>query len=404
MSPTATTRFEEHLDEAYQNLRASLTAVVLSARGEVTFPQDLARHLHINKNLAWRVSKIIENPSPEGGIPHLPGASGIRMLLDAVRKTGTGEELVARVEDAHAAFQAMIDTHAGDQQTFELLLDGLGDSESSEPLATSRKLAYLGNSGIVGAQARSKLTSCFLAPSAASSDKIDTLLVGGFVDVCRLRGHRGWPLFRIRAYRVDGGIEPSQRELVVLHEQSGKMGTFDAGVSRDMLVESDGRAITYRLGPGRVGRTGIFSAYFGSPLNGVFERYRSESDSDGEIFSLLEVPCEWLLFDMFIHRSLGYGSDLNLAVYGRPGGGLDDHERPEAREPLPIHARAERLPGAPDRCVTPICPRYPEILRTMTAGTGWDLRDFTCHRFAISYPPLHSTAVIRFPLDERPRS
>lgn len=401
MSTSAPTHFEEHLDEAYQRLRASLTAVVLSARGEVTFPQDLARHLHINKNLAWRISKIIENASPEGGIPHLPGASGIRLLLEAARRSGTSEELVTRVEEAHSAFQAMIDTHAGDQQTFELLLDGLGDAESGEPLAASRKLAFLGNSGIVGAQAKSKLTSCFLAPSASDPDKLDTLLVGGFVDVCRLRGHRGWPLFRIRAYRGDGGIEPRQSEVVVLHEQEAQVKRFDAASCHDMLVESDERAITYRLGPGRVGRTGIFSAYFGSPLNGVFERYRSEADSEGEIFSMLEVPCEWLLFDMFIHRSLGYGSGLRLAVYGRPGGGLDDHERPEAREPLPIHARPEKLPGTPDRCVTPICPRYPEILRTVTAGTGWDLREFTCHRYAIGYPPLHSTAVIRFPLDER---
>lgn len=400
LSTVKPARFEEHMDETYQRLRASLTAVVLSARGEVTFPQDLARHLRINKNLAWRVSKIIEAPSPEAGIPHLPGAGGFRLLLAAARNSGTTEALIARVESAHAAFLDMVQTHAGDQETLELLLDGRANGDA---LATSRRMAFRGNSGIVGVQTRAKLTSTFLAPSRANPDKLDTMLIGGFVDVCRLRPAEGWPLFRIRHYVGHDARHSSQRiDATVLHERGGVIGLFDNATCTDLQHDHDEHGLTYRLGPGRVGKTGAFSTYFGSPLNGVFDRYASPQDETGEIFSIVEVPAECLLFDMFIHRDLGYGSALQLSVFERPGGGLDDHQSPAKRQPLPIVIAPERLRGSPDRCITPFCPRYPEVIERATEATGWDLSEFTCYRFVLAFPPLHSTAVVSFPLDPQP--
>ncbi|GAB4386528.1 MAG: hypothetical protein Kow0022_15810 [Phycisphaerales bacterium] len=387
------------MDETYQRLRASLTAVVLSARGEVTFPQDLARHLRINKNLAWRISKIIEAPSPAAGIPHLPGASGLRLLLDAARKSGAASDLIARVEEAHAAFLEMVRTHAGDQETLELLLDCYSDSDA---LAASRRMAFRGNSGIAGVQARAKLTGCFVAPSRELAGKLDTVLIGGFVDVCRLRPSEGWPLFRIRHYvGQDGHHSDEAIDATVLHERNGVIQPVN-GQTPDLRIEKDEHGLTFRLGPGRVGRTGMFSAYFASPLNGVFDRYATPEDKTGEIFSIVEVPAEYLLFDMFIHRDLGYGSSLELDVYERPGGGLDDHQSPSRRQRLPIQIAPERLRGTPDQCITPVCPHYPEVLGRTLENTGWDLSEFTCYRFVVTFPPLHSTAVVSFPLDPRP--
>lgn len=392
-------RFEEHMNETYQRLRASLTAVVLSARGEVTFPQDLSRHLRINKNLAWRVSKIIEAPSPAMGIPHLPGASGFRLLLDAARRSGATDELIARVEQAHAAYLAMVQTHAGDQETFELLLDSSADGDA---LASSRRMAFRGNSGIVGVQARAKLTCCFLAPSRDRPNKLDAMLVGGFVDVCRLRPSEGWPLFRIRHYLGHDGHHGEQSiNPTVLHERNGVIQPVDDRTT-DLQIERDEHGLTFRLGPGRVGRTGMFSVYFASPLNGVFDRYASPDEQTGEIFSIVEVPAECLLFDMFIHRDLGYGSSLELAVYERPGGGLDNHQSPSRRQRLPIQIAPERLGGPANQCITPVCPRYPQVMGRALKGTGWDLSEFTCYRFVVACPPLHSTAVVSFPLDRRP--
>ncbi|RMH10381.1 MAG: hypothetical protein D6695_11570 [Planctomycetota bacterium] len=390
------------MSEAYQRLRSSLTAMVLAARGKVTFPQDLARHLKINKNLAWRVSKIIEAPTPEAGIPHLPGAGGLKLLLDAARNAGSSDDVIERVESAHAAFLEMVQTHAGDQETLQLLLDGRSDGDA---LAASRRMAFRGNSGIVGVQARAKLTASFLAPSAEDPDKLDSLLIGGFVDVCRLRPAEGWPLFRIRHYLGhDGPAAAQQLDAQVMYDRFGQLDEFDDESCSDLLLERDEHGLTYRLGPGRVGKTGTFSTYFGSPLLGVFDRYASPEDPMGEIYSIVEVPVETLLFDMFIHRDLGYGSSLELSVFERPGGGLDDHLVRTKRQHLPISIQPERLRGSPERCISPVCPRYPEVIRRTTAATGWDLGAFTCYRFVLTYPPLHSTAIVSFPLDERPET
>ena len=115
--------FDVQIDDAYQRLRSALTAAMHTVRGGPTFPQDLARFLKINKNLAWRVSKIIDLHTPEQGIVHLPGPQGMKLLLKATESAGASREIIQQVSDAHENFLDVIKLHAGNNERLELLLD-----------------------------------------------------------------------------------------------------------------------------------------------------------------------------------------------------------------------------------------------------------------------------------------
>jgi hypothetical protein len=78
-----------------------------------------------------------------------------------------------------------------------LVLDNL-PTTAEERLLRSRKLAFRGNSGIWGVQARARVNTAILAPSRDAADFVDQAMIGGWVDFRRLRADTRWALFRRR--------------------------------------------------------------------------------------------------------------------------------------------------------------------------------------------------------------
>ena len=83
-----TQRFDQDLDNAFQRIRGTLTELLSSVNADATRPQDLARRFGVNKNLAWKVARIVSVTEPHAAIPHMPGASGMETLLGAMESAG----------------------------------------------------------------------------------------------------------------------------------------------------------------------------------------------------------------------------------------------------------------------------------------------------------------------------
>lgn len=107
-------------------------------------------------------------------LQHLPGAEGIEILPKAAHKVGVAELLLDNVREAQRDFDRVV-------------LDSMGGAGSGERLEYSRKLAFRGSSGVWGLQARVRCTTSFVAPNRDNPDLLDLGLVGGLVDVRRLR-------------------------------------------------------------------------------------------------------------------------------------------------------------------------------------------------------------------------
>ena len=101
-----------------------------------------------------------------------------------------------------SAVERMVSRHVGDRPTLELVRDSLPD-RSHDRLIVSRKLAFRGNSGIWGVQARTRLNAAFVAPSHDDPEMLDAANVGGRVQL----------LLRIEnpAHRIEWAADPGDR-------------------------------------------------------------------------------------------------------------------------------------------------------------------------------------------------
>jgi len=185
--------FEEHVRSAIHDLRVSLIEVVAAAGVDPAQPQEMARRLNLKTNLTWRISKFICEADPFASIPHIPGKQGLNIFLKAVQKAGADAEGLAAARKAMQDFDRMVEMHAGDRKTLEMMLGNLTRDGEQQRNEAHRKLAYQGISATCGVQARVQLTVNMIAPSP----------VEGKVDLAWLRSGRRTP--RELLVAPDGG-------------------------------------------------------------------------------------------------------------------------------------------------------------------------------------------------------
>src|SRR5262245_44970872 len=149
------TEFENQCRASVDRLRSALIELYDSIGADPGKPQDVSRSLRVNKTLAWNVARLLQAEDSLAAVPHVPGASSLEKVIQASARNGADAETVAKAREAVADFRRMISAHAGDRPTLDLIIDGARSAKS--PLELSRKLAFRGNSGLYGVQARTQL-------------------------------------------------------------------------------------------------------------------------------------------------------------------------------------------------------------------------------------------------------
>lgn len=396
--------FEEHLTVAFQQVRKSLDSVLSAAAVDASEPQEMARRLGVNRNLTWKLSKVLGGNDLYQSLQHLPGTEGIEILLRAARKAGVGSELLDGVRDAQRDFDRVVEIHTGDRATLDLILDSMGGAGSGERLEHSRKLSFRGNSGVWGIQARVRCTTSFVAPNRENPDLLDLGLIGGLVDVRRLRANIRWPLFRPSLYNDDGtpvASAPGEEAIDPAYADSPGpklLGEFCSPNMPDVRASKTRRGWVYELMGGPIGNTGAFSCFFGTISRGVASRWRTDTDAFAELGSQASMPTEMMQFDVIAHRDLEFLMSPKLHyvghVHGNEPGDIETHT-------IPVQETPAELSGVPPVMGTSLIPRYDELIAYAMKQLGWDMRDFRALRLTIKYPPMHASAMLRAELPRK---
>ena len=159
--------FQEDYERVMHNLRGALSSLLLGAGLDPSRPQEVARRLRVSRTLTWKASRVITAGDLYSVFPQVPGSAGMETLLTASAAAGVKSEVLEAARSASVEFEQMVRIHADDRATMELMIDGLSSGGAlSEPLEASRKLAFRGNSGIWGMQAKVRLRTAFLAPNS----------------------------------------------------------------------------------------------------------------------------------------------------------------------------------------------------------------------------------------------
>jgi hypothetical protein len=392
-------KFDDHCRRSVHGLRGALLELYRAVGADPARPQEVSRRYRLNKNLAWKVARIIGAEDAFEAVPLIPGPGGLDILLDAMAKAGAPEDALAKVREAIDGFDRMIEVHTGDRNQLELVLDSMG---AGRPAEMSRKAAFRGNSGIWGIQAGVRVTAHFLAPSPERPGTLDLAMIGGLTRVRRLRPVERWPVFQLRHYNDDGSPDPRHLRREAIEPDPGDapgdpwlMRSFCDGPLPRIHLAPRGDATLYAIGDGPVGRTGEFSCFFGFVDRACVPRFRDASNTVGELISSVSVPAEALLFDLFVHESLTEVLGLEAEMHGTLGGAMDG----VGSMRLPMAERFTDL-GLGAVADTPLVARYGDAARAALARLGRGAEAFRCLRLIVEHPPMSSRVVVRYRLPD----
>lgn len=392
--------FEGDLTDALGAVRGGVNTALRALRLSPDEPQEIARRLGISRNLTWKISKVVCSDDVFEATQHLPGEEGLDIFLNALADAGVPLDTVDGLRRTTRLFDRVVERHSGDRATLDLILDGMGAASPSR-LEQSRKMAFRGNSGVWGIQARARMTTFIAAPTPGSPETVDLALLGGMFDVRRLRPQITWPIFYPRTYRQDGTVIEGARDEPLdtsLADPRGPMliGEFCSPNMPEIRVRRARAGHVYEFGPGPVGNTGAFSMVFGMLTRGQLGRFKSPEDSSGESTTQITLPTGVVQFDVMIHRELRFGLP-EANIIGRvsvPNGEDDFHEIPIAEQP-------RELTGRPPLVSSTLIPQYEQMVDLALSRGGWSLGEFAVHRLVVQYPPMHSAVRVRFGLEER---
>ncbi|MBS0189333.1 MAG: hypothetical protein JSS51_14810 [Planctomycetes bacterium] len=396
---TEPTRFEEDCRRSVQALQSALLELYRAVGADPARPQDVSRQFNLNKNLTWKVARIIAASDGYEAIPLIPGPGGLEILLSAMGKGEAPADKLERVRTAAKEFDRMVEVHTGDRNTLELVLDSAG---GGRPMEMSRRLAFRGNSGIWGIQAGVRVTTYFMAPNRHDPAMLDLATLAGLTRIRRLRPVERWPVFQVREYNDDGSATGRRRrESLERHEGVSShpwiLGSLCSGALPTMHLTQRGDTTIYELGEGPVGRTGECSCFFGFTDTAEVPRYRDASNTVGEFVSSVSIPAEALLFDLFIHRDLTEAMKPSTEMLGTIGGSVEGAG--VLRLPLPESIRDMGMGASVDSLLVD---RYGEGVNAVFDRLERNPRDFRCLRLLVEYPPMSSRAIIRYELPARP--
>lgn len=400
--------FEEDLRAAVQGVRGALAEIVAAADVDATKPQQMARDVGLDKSLSWKLSRILNEEDAVATALHLPGKAGLRIVLRSFEKAGASEQSLNALRNAVSDFDRMIEVHCGDRETLELMLGHLrrdGQAQHDEAL---RKKSFQGNSAIWGVQARVHIAAQFAAPSASDPDVLDFATVSGLVDFRRLRSEVPWAVASVRQYSDDGTVKPvDQWEPIDQSMGSGEvplLREFSTHPPPNVRVAPGLPGITrYEIVEGPVGNTGVTTCLTGWIDREVAVRHRTESDRFGEHVVSINTPAELLIFDLFVHRDIGFNMPPQLLLYSQLPGGPLYPKGGRDRGILPLREEIIRLGEGPPDMVTPEIPRYHVIMEQAMRRLRDDPSKYMGFRLKLRYPPIPTMAVYRHTLPE-PRS
>jgi len=396
---------DSHLHQSllggYETLRIALIELYASVGADPGNPQEAARRFNVNKTLTWTISKVMGNSDPLIMLPSVPGESALNGFLRAMQDVGARKGAVERVRAAAAELHQMVELQVGDRSTLELIVDGMEPGRGDQ-LALSRKLAFRGNSGLWGVQARTRLHSVLLAPNRVAPDRIDMAVVRGYIGLRRLRSDVSWPIFQIRQWGAVGdAMAAPWRPLD--ESVSGQGGLpllreFSTACASDFETKQTAQGADYLLAPGRIGNAGATDCFLGDFGIAAAGKYQTEDDTTGEFGATISAPTERLVFDLLADEQLDFVLKPEVRAFAGVFMHRSEESAPEGMLPIPVPQSVVPLPGRPPVVATPAVPRYPEIVGYVQDRMQWNIGQFRGCRFEFLHPPLGSTILLRFKL------
>ncbi len=403
--PETALPFPAHAHAVVRSLRGAFAELLAAVGADPRDHQSISGRLGLNKNLAWKISKIVQADDPPVAFEQMPGAAGIRIFLRSVEKAGVDGGLLKSAREAVQGFERLIEVHSGDRATLEMMGSGLSAAGRPQRDEYHRKLLFQGASYVWGAQTRVNLKVGVVGPGAGRG-LLDFVSLNGLIDFRRLRPDVSWVLARRHSNNDDGTeMATSASEPIDLafnrRDQAPLMAEFcSKPLPEFRRVEAPGTT-AFELVEGPVGNTGALTCVFGAIQRGI-PYFRTPENEWGEHSARCDIPSELLILDLFFHESLTFAMRPEALLYSELTAFMPQAGRENERHRLPLNETLQELGAGPLPLATPEVPRYNRMVGAAFDRTGWDPADFRGFRMKIAYPAAPTALVLRYRLPEAP--
>ena len=133
--------FQQEVGQVVGRLRAALMEV-LQVAGEIKRSRDVQDRLGLNVTLSWHLYRILNITENIIEIcPHIPSAGMMQKLLTAAAREGASKESMTALAEAHARFEAMVESYAGDREAFNAIASRLMGREAQAQIEVVHRQA-----------------------------------------------------------------------------------------------------------------------------------------------------------------------------------------------------------------------------------------------------------------------
>lgn len=392
--------FSEDAHEVVRGLRGAFSELLLSIGADPNTPGSISEHLGLNKNLAWKISKIILAEDPAAALEQMPGPPGLRILLRGIEKTRAERPLVQTARDAIRDYERLIEVHSGDRATLEMMGSELATKGRQTRDEQHRKLLFQGASYVWGAQASTLLKLGVLTPSA-SPGCLDVTNINAFVDFRRIRPDVSWIMSR-RSSSIDDSSSAGDTFAFacepVDQRYSGPddpplMSEFCSSPTPELRRVQDRDAVSFELTEGPVGNTGALTCVAGTIHRGL-PMHATARSPWATHSARCEVPSELMIVDMLFHKDLAFAIPPTVELHSDVSGMTSTHVRTR------LHLSEKLIDLGVSRSMppTPEYARYRALVGCTLDRLGFAYEDFRAFRIKLAYPAFPTVLEFRHPL------
>lgn len=395
---SAPPQFAVDAREVARTLQDAFAEVLRSVGADPSTPQSIVKEVGLNKNLAWKISRIIQAEDAATALDLVPGNSGVRIFMRAATKAHADRDAVARAEEAITAYENLIRTHTGDRATLEMMGSELDEARRQQRDEQHRKLLFQGASYVWGAQAR-VIVKMGAAIPGDKPGLMDFATVSGFIDFRRLRPDVMWTMAKRDSSNDDGSEMPQSRWVPLDQSKPSDAPPLFKDFCSQPIPElrriETTREIRYVLPEGEIGNTGALTCLIGMVQKDL-PMYRTAENAYGTHAARCEVPAELMNIDMFFHESLPFTHNPEITLHSNVG----EYAYSKDGQQLPFNERVKDLGVSAVPPASPEIPRYRQLMETFFSMIGYPLGEFRGYRVKIAYPAYPTALVMGYPLLE----
>jgi hypothetical protein len=394
--------FREEAPEVVSRIRELFATVIEAACGGDPRAHEVADTFRIPRKLGWQIWNVAYDDEPFRGIFSMPTERGLRSWREAVGGVGIPTDLQTNIDEASRLFNDLMETHASDRDTLEMLFATCESNIDPRAEERRRKQAFDGNSFIWGVRANAYVTTLIVHPSQRDG-YIDMMRLHGLYGIMRTRPGVRWPFAQAVVY--SGGDERFPTRVAL--EESDAVRSTGVPLLADFCSqplppvqrrEGELGMLEDELLPGPVGQTGESTVVTGEIVRELAPRFKTQPDEDAMFGTGVRTPCQVLIYDHLVHRDLFPEARRELRVYSE----LISPVSRDERDLLQVSEQIQNLGAGLRRLRTAEVPHYMQLMEFALQCVGWKAEDLELYRVRMRYPPMPVAVMLRHELPEAP--